>query len=160
MKQHSPLQIRPARPQDIPLLLNLICGLAQHEGRPEAVCATEQSLHRHLFELQSAQALIAEAEGLPAGYAVYYPLFSTFAGSCRLYVEDIYILPELRGRGYGTVLLRYLGAEAVQRGYMGLSWSCLDTNTPGLAYYHHIGAAVRQGSTAFSLEDSALANFL
>jgi GNAT superfamily N-acetyltransferase len=138
----SPITIRPAVETDVPLILRLIRGLAEYEHLLDQVAATEEGLTRGLFRepRPAAEALIAEYEGEGAGFALFFHTFSTFAGKSGLYIEDLYVLPEFRGRGLGKALVKEAARLAVERGCGRLEWSCLDWNEPSIRFYLSLGA--------------------
>lgn len=150
------LEIRPATEEDVPALCGLIARLAEYEGRTAELGVKAASLRHWLFERGTAAALLGEEAGQPVGYAVYYPVFSSFAGAGRLYVEDVFVLGECRGRGYGRQLLAAVAAMARREGYAGLQWSCLDWNEPAIGFYHALGAKRKPASLTFVLDGDSL----
>lgn len=156
-ENNQPLAIRPAGREDIPALLGLIARLAEYERRTGELAVDEASLARWLFERGQVHALLGEVAGRPVGYAIYYPVFSSFTGRGRLYVEDVFVLAECRGRGYGRELLAAVGRAAGQQGYDGLQWSCLDWNEPAIGFYRSLGAGQKPGSVTFVLDGPGLA---
>ncbi|MFA9380554.1 MAG: N-acetyltransferase family protein [Acetanaerobacterium sp.] len=133
--------LRPATENDIPLILHFILELARYEKREDNVKATVQSLHDALFVKKTAHALIPELNGEPIGYAVYFYNFSTFEGRQGLYVEDVYINPEQRGRGFGKAVFVHLAQLASQNDCARMEWTCLDWNTPSHRFYQSLGAS-------------------
>lgn len=156
MEQAPDPTIRPATPADVPALLLLIGRMAEYERRTAELCVDEQALRRWLFERAQVAALVAEEQGTPLGYALYYPVFSSFAGAGRLYVEDVFVLKEHRGRGLGRRLLGAVAAEAGRDGYAGLTWSCLCWNEPAIRFYEALGAARKPESLTFVLDGEGL----
>lgn len=147
MPMPNPTEIRPVAQAELPILLQLIRQLAAYERRLEQVVASESDLEGALF----AQPPVAEAvlawQGMQVvGYAVYYPVFSTFRGRAALYLEDIFVVPEARGQGVGYALMRHLAQVAQQRGYDRIEWSVLDWNAPALAFYRKLGAIPKETS--------------
>jgi GNAT superfamily N-acetyltransferase len=141
----SPLHIRPARPHESALVLDLIRGLAEYEKLAHEVVATEQDIQSALFGKQpSAECLIAELGDTPIGFALFFHNFSTFAGKPGLYLEDLFIKPEFRGRGYGRKMLAHLANLAVQRGCGRFEWAVLDWNAPAIRFYESLGAKIKQ----------------
>ncbi|WP_084250478.1 GNAT family N-acetyltransferase [Sphingomonas mali] len=134
------LTIRPATPQDVALILRFVRELAEFEREPDAVKATEESLSYALFNERSAEAVIAEQEGKPMGFALFFHNFSTWTGRKGLYLEDLYVTPEARGSGVGTALLRHLAGIALDRACARFEWAVLDWNTPAIDFYTAMGA--------------------
>ena len=133
--------IRPATRADIPQILKFIRALAAYERAPEAVTATEADLERDGFGPNPFYfCLIAEHEGRPAGFAFYFFNYSTWLGRPGLYLEDLFIEPELRGLGIGKALLEQVAAIAVEKGCGRLQWAVLDWNTPAIDFYLAVGA--------------------
>jgi len=140
-----PVVIRAVAQADLPTLLQLIRQLAAYERRLEQVVATEADLERALLEPSSvAEAVVAWQGAQAVGYAVYYPVFSTFRGRAALYLEDIFVVPDVRGQGVGYALMRHLAQVAQQRGYDRIEWSVLDWNAPALAFYRKLGAVPKE----------------
>lgn len=150
------LTIRTAQPDDTPLILSLIRELAEYEKLADQVTADEKTLHTWLFEKQSADVLIAECEGQPIGYALYFHNFSTFLGRSGIYIEDIYIRPAYRGRGFGKQMFVHIGGLAVSEGCGRLEWACLDWNAPSIAFYRSLGADSMDGWSVYRLSGAAL----
>lgn len=151
------LEVLPATEADVPLILTFIRELAEYEKLAHEVVATEDLLHRHLFgERRFAEALLARAAGDAVGFALFFHNFSTFLGRPGIYLEDLYIKPEVRGRGYGKVLLRHLAAIATERGCGRLEWAVLDWNTPAIEFYKSLGAVPVSDWTIFRVTGDAL----
>ena len=144
---------------DVGIILNFIRGLAVYEKMEADVVATEALLHHWLFEKQTAQVLFAVEDGQEVGFALYFHNFSTFLGRAGIYLEDLYVLPEYRGKGYGKGLLRKLAKTAVAQGCGRLEWCCLDWNQPSIAFYRSVGAVSMDEWTTFRLTGSALEDF-
>ena len=139
------LQIRPARPQDASLVLALIRELAEYEKLAHEVVATELDIQTALFgEKPVAECLVAELDGAATGFALFFHNFSTFEGKPGLYLEDLYIKPGYRGRGYGRRLLSHLARLAKQRGCARFEWAVLDWNAPAIRFYESLGAKIMQ----------------
>lgn len=137
-----PCVIRPAAPADVPALLELIGELADYERLRDQLVADAPLLERHLFgERRVAEALLAEAGGEAAGYALCFPTFSTFLGRPGIWLEDLFVRPAHRRAGIGRALLAEVARLAVERGCGRLEWSALDWNEPALAFYRGLGAA-------------------
>lgn len=134
------LTIRPATPQDVALILRFVRELAEFEREPDAVKATEENLRHALFGERSAEAVIAEQDGEPMGFALFFHNFSTWTGRKGLYLEDLYVTPEARGSGVGTALLRHLAGIALDRDCGRFEWAVLDWNTPAIDFYTAMGA--------------------
>ncbi len=134
--------IRPATPEDIPLIYSLIRGLAEYEREPHSVKITEQELLRDGFGPDPYyECLIAEEEGHPAGFALYFPIYSTWQGP-SLHLEDLFVRPEFRGKGIGKALLQAVAAAAMKRGCTRLQWDVLEWNQPAINFYNSIGAVM------------------
>lgn len=133
--------IRSATRADVPLILTLVRELAEYEREPDAVTATEPMLEAALFGAKPyAEAVIAEVDGRPVGFALYFFNFSTWTGRPSLYLEDLFVRPESRGHGSGKALLRHLAGIALDRGCGRFEWSVLDWNTPAIDFYRAMGA--------------------
>src|SRR3954452_3930217 len=150
--------IRPATPADVPLILQLIRDLATYERAPNDVTATEAQLNEVLFGPKpSAEVLIArEADGA-VGFAVYFYNFSTWLGKAGLYLEDLFVKPEKRGRGYGRALLVELARIARDRRCGRMEWAVLDWNEPAIGFYKKIGAKAMHEWTVFRLNEEETA---
>ncbi len=152
------LAIRRAEPKDCGLILGFIRELAAYEKLLEACVATEDELRMHLFgEHPRAEVLIAEWDQQPVGFALFFHNFSTFLAKPGLYLEDLYVRPDQRGRGIGKALLITLARLAVARGCGRLEWSVLDWNEPSIDFYRALGARPMDDWTVFRLDGSALA---
>jgi GNAT superfamily N-acetyltransferase len=135
------LSIRPATPADAALMLDLIRGLAEYEREPKAVIATEADLVRHGFGSEPKyRCLIAEWDGKPVGFALFHYNFSTWRGQPGLYLEDLFVYPEMRGKGAGKALLQCLAQIALEEHCYGLRWMVLEWNDPALKFYESLGA--------------------
>jgi GNAT superfamily N-acetyltransferase len=133
--------IRAATPADVPQILTFIRGLALYERAPDQVTATEEGLLRDGFGPNPFYyCLIAERDGIPAGFALFFFNYSTWQGRAGVYLEDIYVEPEFRGRGIGKALLKRVAAFAVERGCQRMVWEVLDWNTPAIDFYRAMGA--------------------
>ncbi|WP_174503203.1 GNAT family N-acetyltransferase [Acidiphilium sp. C61] len=150
--------LRPAAPADIAVLLDLVHALAHYEKAPHEVEMTAPMLHEALFGAQPlARAVLAEADGAVAGFALFFTSFSTWTGRAGLYLEDLFVLPAARGRGIGRALLRHLAREAVRLGCARLEWSVLDWNRPAIDFYQSLGAVPLDEWTRYRLKGEALA---
>lgn len=132
--------IRPAQPEETSLVLEFIKKLAAYEKCSDEVVADEATLYQSLFVEKAAEVVFAEEDGVVIGFALFFHNFSTFVGRKGLYLEDLFIIPEKRGLGYGKAILKYLADIAVERNCGRMEWICLDWNTPSLAFYRSIGA--------------------
>lgn len=156
-REAPPCRIRPAVEADAPLVLALIRELAEYERLAGEVTATEADIRDALFgPAPSAEAVIAEAEEQPVGFALFFHNFSTFAGKRGLYLEDLYVRPEHRGRGIGRRLLRHLARIARDRGCHRFEWSVLDWNEPAIRFYRRLGAVPMDDWTVCRLTGAAL----
>ena len=134
------LTFRFATEADTPLILNFIRALAEYEKMLDLVVADEALLADQLFQKRNAEVIFAMEEGKEVGFALFFHNFSTFLGRAGLYLEDLYVLPEFRGKGYGKALLQKLAAIAVERGCGRMEWWCLDWNRPSIDFYKALGA--------------------
>lgn len=135
------LTIRPATPADVAQILKFIRDLAMYEREPDAVVATEEDLLRHGFGPKPYyQCLMAEWDGAPAGFALYFYDYSTWLGRPGIYLEDVFVDPPLRGRGIGKALLQRLAEIALEEGCARLKWQVLDWNEPAIEFYRSLGA--------------------
>ncbi|HKL52608.1 MAG TPA: GNAT family N-acetyltransferase [Wenzhouxiangellaceae bacterium] len=151
------LTIRPAGPDDIDELLALIHQLAVYEKAPEEAVATPDLIHRALFgEQPTAEAVIAEWQGEPAGFALFFHNFSTWLGKPGLYLEDLFVREEMRGKGIGKALLLHLAGIARERGCGRMEWSVLDWNTPAIDFYKSLDAKPQSEWTVYRLDAAAL----
>lgn len=149
--------IRPATAADVPLILALIRGLAEYERAPEAVIATEEDLLRDGFGPNPFYfCLIAEHDDKPAGFAFYFFDYSTWIGRPGIYLEDLFVYPELRGLGIGKALLKEVAAVAVEKGCARLKWSVLDWNTPAIDFYRAMGGELMDEWTNVRIQGEAL----
>jgi GNAT superfamily N-acetyltransferase len=149
--------IRPARLDDAETIVTLIRELAVYERLEDQANATADDLARHLFgDRPAAEVLIAEVEGITVGFALYFSTFSTFRGQPGIYLEDLFVRPEHRGRGIGKALLANVAKVAVDRGGGRLEWSVLDWNTPSIEFYRSQGARPMDDWTVFRVDDREL----
>ena len=144
--------------EDVPLILAMIRELADYEGLLSEVVATEAVLGEWLFDRRGAEVLFALApDGAEVGFALFFHNFSTFLGRGGVYLEDLYVRPEHRGRGYGKGLIRQLARIAKERGCGRLEWWCLDSNTPSIDFYLSLGAEPMRDWTVYRLTGETLA---
>ena len=133
--------IRAARPTDVPAIDAMIRELAEYEKLPVSPDATAEGLHAALFGSRPvAEALVAEAADAPAGFALFFPTYATFAGKPGIYLEDLYVRPALRGQGIGKALICHLAKLAFERGCGRLEWTVLNWNEPAVRFYRTLGA--------------------
>ncbi len=152
------LRIRPATPDDIPQILAFIRELADYEREPAAAVATHADLLRDGFtEPKRFHCLIAEYEGAPAGFALYFFNYSTWRGHAGIYLEDLFVRPAFRGKGIGKALLGHVAAIAVAEGCPRFEWAVLNWNTPAIDFYNAIGAVPMSEWTTMRLAGDALA---
>ena len=150
--------VREATPADIPLILELIAGLAEYERLVHEAVATPADLDRALFGPRpAAEVLIAECDGRAAGFALFFISFSTFLGKPGLYLEDLFVWPRFRGRGVGKRLMLHLARLAVERGHGRFEWSVLDWNTPSIEFYRRLGSLPQSEWTVERLTGAPLA---
>lgn len=148
--------IRFAAREDIPTILGFIRALAAYEKMEDQVIADETLLETWIFEKRKAEVLLAFEGGTPVGFALFFHNFSTWLGRAGIYLEDLFVLPEYRGRGYGKLLLKRLARIAVQRGCGRLEWACLDWNEPSIAFYKSVGATALDECTTYRVTGDAL----
>lgn len=134
--------IRKATKKDVGLILDFIKKLAEYEKMLSDVVASEQLIKEWLFEKKVAEVIFALENGKEVGFALYFHNFSTFLGRAGIYLEDLFVLPECRGKGYGKLLLKTLAKIAVERGCGRLEWCCLDWNKPSIDFYESLGATL------------------
>jgi GNAT superfamily N-acetyltransferase len=150
-------RIERATERDVPLILRLIKELAEYERMSADVTATEQGLRETLFGAHpAAEVIIGFADETPAGFALFFQNYSTFLGKPGLYLEDLFVVPEFRGHGYGKALLQRLAAIAVERGCGRFEWAVLDWNEPAIGFYKKLGATPMHEWTVFRVAGDAL----
>ena len=150
------LTFRFAEERDTPLILEFIRELADYERLLDQVVADEATLRDQLFEKRRAEVLFALEDGAEVGFALFFHNFSTFLGRAGLYLEDLYVRPEHRGKGYGKALFRQLAAIAEERGCGRLEWWCLDWNRPSIDFYRSLGAQPMDEWTVYRITGSTL----
>lgn len=154
-------KIRNANPNDIHVILQLIQEIAVYEKLSHEVVATEEILRESLFgENKSAEVVLGECEDRIVGYAIFFHNFSTFLGIKGLYLEDLFVRPEFRGRGFGKALLLHLVQIAKDRKCGRMEWSVLDWNTPAIEFYKSLGAKPMDGWTVYRLNEAAIENLV
>ena len=152
------VRIDTATGRDVPVILTLITALAEYERMSGDVIADEAALRASLFgPAPAAEAVIARAGAEPVGFAVWFDSYSTFLGRRGLYLEDLFVVPEWRGRGVGRALLTHLAQVAVERGCGRMEWSVLNWNQPAIRFYRSLGAKPMDDWTVFRLTGDALA---
>ncbi|GAA4419961.1 GNAT family N-acetyltransferase [Actinokineospora soli] len=149
--------IRRVRESDVSAVVKLVHELADYERAPHECHLTDEQLHAALFaETPALFGHVAEVDGDIAGFALWFLNFSTWRGTHGIYLEDLYVRPNLRGHGIGKALLVALARECVERGYQRLEWSVLDWNAPSIGFYKSLGAVPMDEWTVFRLTDDAL----
>jgi GNAT superfamily N-acetyltransferase len=149
--------LRPARPEDVPVIVELISSLGEFERLSDQVRVQPDVLTEHLFGPRPyAECVIAWAGEVAAGFALYFHNYSTFAGRPGLYLEDLFVRPEFRGQGYGEALLRHLARTAVDRGCARFEWAVLDWNQRAIDFYRKLGAEAMDQWTVFRVSGDAL----
>ena len=152
--------LREATKEDCQQILDFIKELAEYERLSHEVVATVATLEETLFgEVAYAQSVIGEYQGKAVGYALFFHNFSTFTGRPGIYLEDLYVQPEMRGKGFGKCLLAYLAKLAVEKNCTRVEWSVLDWNEPSIQFYRSIGAVPMDEWTVQRLDGDALASF-
>ena len=150
------LTFRFAQEADTPLVLDFIKKLAEYEHLLDQVVADEAILSDQLFQKKKAEVLFALEDGKEVGFALFFHNFSTFLGRAGLYLEDLFVLPEHRGKGYGRAMFRRLAAIARERGCGRMEWWCLDWNTPSIVFYKSLGAEPMSDWTVYRLTEETL----
>ena len=150
------LTFRSAVEADTGLILQFIRALAEYEKMLNLVVADEELLADQLFRKKNAEVIFAVEDGKEVGFALYFHNFSTFLGRSGLYLEDLFVYPEHRGKGYGKAILKRLAAIAVERGCGRLEWACLDWNQPSIDFYRSLGAEPMSDWTVYRLTGRTL----
>ncbi len=156
------ITLRSATAADVPQILAFIRGLADYEKLTHEVVATEETLQATLFPATgkpAAECVLASWAGTPAGFALFFTNYSTFLAKPGLYLEDLFVLPEFRGRGLGKALLLHLARMANQRGYGRMEWTVLDWNEPAIAFYESLGAVRKREWQICRLTGAALEQY-
>ena len=162
------ITVRPATPDDVPLILQLIRDLAEYERDPKAAVATRELILKHLFaqapgsesrgtQKPLAECLIGEIDGTAQGFAVFFHNYSTWLGRPGLYLEDLFVRPAARGSGLGKALLVELARIAAARGCGRMEWAVLDWNTPAIDFYKALGARPMDEWTTYRMDGAAIA---
>lgn len=150
------LSFRFANRGDAPLILRFIKGLAAYENMLDDVVATEELLREWIFEKNKAEVIFALEDGKEIGFALFFHNFSTFLGRAGIYLEDLFVEPEYRGKGYGKALLKKLAQITVERGCGRLEWACLDWNRPSIDFYLSLGATPMDQWTTYRVTGDML----
>lgn len=151
-----PVTFRPAEEKDTALLLTFIRALAEYEHMLDQVVATEAILQEWLFDRKVAEAFFALEGETEVGFALYFHNFSTFLGRGGIYLEDLFVLPDHRGKGYGKAILQRLAQIARERGCGRLEWACLDWNKPSIDFYLSLGAVPMDEWTVYRVSGASL----
>ena len=152
----NPFHFRYAEPADAGLILAFIKELADYEKMADEVIATEELLREWIFEKKKAEVIFALEDGKEVGFALFFHNFSTFLGRSGLYLEDLFVKPEARGKGYGKGLLRQLARIALERGCGRMEWWCLDWNQPSIDFYRSLDAQPMSEWTTYRLTGDTL----
>jgi len=152
----EPMQFRYAEEKDVPLILQFIKDLAEYEHMLDEVVATEELLAEWVFQKEKAEVIFVLEDGKEVGFALFFHNFSTFLGRAGLYLEDLYVKPEYRHKGYGKGLLKKLAQIAVERGCGRLEWWCLDWNQPSIDFYLSLGAEPMEDWTVYRIAGDTL----
>lgn len=153
------MKIRFADINDADIILSFIEKLAEYENLSNEVVATPELLKEWIFDKKKAEVIFAVADGKEVGFALFFHNFSTFLGRAGIYLEDLFVLPEHRGKGYGKALLKKLASIAVERGCGRLEWCCLDWNKPSIDFYLSLGAKPLDDWTIYRMAGDELRNF-
>ncbi|MEV0332179.1 GNAT family N-acetyltransferase [Nocardia sp. NPDC050717] len=152
------MSVRSATPADVPAMVGLVHELAEYEKAADECTLSDEQLHSALFGAAPALfAHVAEHEGVVVGCAIWFLNYSTWDGVHGIYLEDLYVRPQVRGTGLGRALVAALAAEAVERGYSRVSWSVLTWNTPSIAFYESLGAAPQDEWIGYRISGAELA---
>lgn len=152
------LSFRFAERKDTPLILEFILDLAEYEKMKNEVVADEKTLEEWIFDRQKAEVIFAVSDGEEVGFALFFHNFSTFLGRAGIYLEDLFVKPEHRGKGFGKAILKQLAKIAVERGCGRLEWWCLDWNKPSIDFYLSLGAEPMSDWTVYRIAGETLKN--
>ena len=150
------MHIRKATREDVPLILDFIHGIARYEKMEDDVQVTEDMLRDWVFDRQIAEVVFAMEDDQEVGFVLYFHNYSTFVGKAGLYIEDLYVKPEFRGKGYGKALFLYLAHTALQRGCGRMEWTCLNWNKPSIRFYRSMGAVPLDDWRIYRLTEDGL----
>ncbi len=156
MSTKNGFTIRQAQEKDTALLLDFIRNLADYEKRPQEVIAAEEDIKSVIFERKIAEALVAEHMGKPAGFAIFFYNFSTFIGKPGIYIEDLFVNPEYRGKGLGKLIFSFIAELALSRNCCRVEWTVLNWNEPAINFYKKIGAVPKSEWTLYKISGKAL----
>lgn len=156
---NAEVNFRYAEKNDVALILRFIKELADYEKMSDEVVADEKMLEEWIFDKQKAEVIFALEDNKEVGFALFFHNFSTFLGKAGIYLEDLYVQPEYRGRGYGKAILKKLASIAVERGCGRLEWCCLDWNKPSIDFYLSLGAQAMSDWTIYRMAGDTLLNF-
>ena len=137
---NSQLDFRYAIRDDVNLIYSFILKLAEYEGMPEAVKASKAMIEEWMFDRKKAEVIFAELDGIEIGFSLFYESFAAYVGKGGIFIDDLFICPEFRGKGYGKELLKEMARVALERECGRLEWLCLRDNTPSMKFYQHMGA--------------------
>ncbi|MBQ2903782.1 MAG: GNAT family N-acetyltransferase [Clostridia bacterium] len=152
-------EIRFAEEKDTEIILDFIKALAEYEKMANEVVATTDILKEWIFEKKKAEVVFAVENGKEVGFALFFHNFSTFLGRSGIYLEDLFVMPEHRGKGYGKALLKFLAKITVERGCGRLEWCCLDWNKPSIDFYLSVGAKPLDDWTIYRMTGESLTDF-
>ena len=155
----SNTEIRFATKDDVGLILDFIKSLAEYEKMSDQVVATKELLNEWIFEKNKAEVIFALENGKEVGFALFFHNFSTFLGRAGIYLEDLFVMPEYRGKGHGKSLIKELAKITVERGCGRLEWTCLDWNKPSIDFYLSLGAIPMEEWTIYRLTGDNLTKF-
>lgn len=158
MTEKTQLVLRKAKEEDVQTILRFIKDLAEYENLLDEVGATEEMLHNSIFKRKKSEALIVEYDKKAIGYAIYFYNFSTFTGRPGLYIEDIYITPNMRNRGFGKEIFIHLAKLAQEQNCARMEWACLNWNEPSMRFYEKMGAFPMSDWIIYRLEDEGIQN--
>lgn len=149
---------RYAQREDVSLILEFVKALAEYEKMPDVVYATKELIEEWIFDKKRAEVLFLMVSGEEAGFALFFESFASYPGKGGIYLDDLYVKPEYRGKGYGKALFRKLAQITQERGGMRIEWLCLKSNLPSIGFYESLGGKQMEISTTFRLENKALEN--
>lgn len=159
VNMNKSIHFRYAERKDTALILRFIRDLAEYEKMLDDVVADEALLEQWIFDKQKAEVIFAMEGETEVGFALFFHNFSTFLGRAGIYLEDLFVLPEYRGRGHGKAILKHLAKIAVERGCGRLEWSCLDWNRPSIDFYLSLGAKPMTDWTVYRISGQKLTDF-